>query len=75
VGQIYLKRKICEALDYPGKPQNDLDLTKLKELFAKTLGIFQSYPSRFIGYKTSAGTDEFPNPWYGCADLFIYPRD
>jgi hypothetical protein len=43
-------------------------------MYQKTFRFYESRPARFIGFKTSCGTDQFPNEWYSPAHLFIYPR-
>ena len=43
-------------------------------MYQQTFRLYESHPARFIGFKTSSGTDQFPNDWHSPAGLFIYPR-
>jgi hypothetical protein len=51
-----------------------LELDSLKTLFWDTFGFYSSEFARFVGFKTSCGTENFPNFWQGAPGLFIFPR-
>ena len=43
-------------------------------MYQQTFRFYESHPARFVGFKTSSGTDQFPNDWHSPSRLFIYPR-
>jgi len=43
-------------------------------MYERTFKLNESQPGRFIGFKTSCGTDQFPNDSYSPSRLFIFPR-
>ena len=72
-GKIFLRQ--CLLLNFDLQNESQLTLEYLKSLFKDAFGIYQNNVARFLGFKTSCGTDQFPNMWFGCPSLFIYPRN
>jgi len=59
-------------MDLPSK--ETLTLTQLRQIYQRTFRLYESHPGRFIGFKTSCGTDQFPDDYFSPSRLFIYPR-
>lgn len=71
-----MKGAIAEALNLPSSPEElrSFDLLTMQALFRETFGVYRSEFARFVGFKTSCGTENFPHFWQGAPGLFIYPR-
>ena len=51
-----------------------IDLKEMLILFITSISIQKNQIGRFVGFKTSHGTQEFPNDFYGPQWFFIRPK-
>ncbi len=62
-------------LPYPKQDIQKLDYPSLLNLLLETFKLFRLQLGRFVGFKTSQGSDNFPNDWYGPQWLFLSPKN